>query len=38
MMEELHTDSINGGHEVSYGLDYVIGRGRPLTHNGHVTE
>jgi hypothetical protein len=33
-MEELHTDSINGGHEASYGLGHVAGRGRtPTTLN-----
>jgi hypothetical protein len=30
-MEELHTDSINGGHEASYGLGHVPGRGRTPT-------
>jgi hypothetical protein len=27
-MEELHTDSINGGHEANYGLGHVPERGR----------
>jgi hypothetical protein len=27
-MEELHTDSIDGGHEANYGLGHVSGRGR----------
>jgi hypothetical protein len=27
VMEELHTDSIDGGHEASYGLGHVPGRG-----------
>jgi hypothetical protein len=31
-MEELHTDSIDGGHEASYGLGHVPGRGRTPTH------
>jgi hypothetical protein len=31
LMEELHTDSIDGGHEASYGLGYVPGRGRTPT-------
>jgi hypothetical protein len=31
MMEELHTDSIDGGHEASYGLGHVPGRGRTPT-------
>jgi hypothetical protein len=31
-MEELHTDSINGGHEASYGLGHVPGRGRTPTN------
>jgi hypothetical protein len=30
-MEELHTDSIDGGHEASYGLGHVPGRGRTPT-------
>jgi hypothetical protein len=30
-MEELHTDSINGGHEANYGLGHVPGRGRTPT-------
>jgi hypothetical protein len=25
MMEELHTDSIDGGHEASYGLGHCQG-------------
>jgi hypothetical protein len=31
LMEELHTDSIDGGHEASYGLGHVPGRGRTPT-------
>jgi hypothetical protein len=31
-MEELHTDSIDGGHEANYGLGHVPGRGRTPTH------
>jgi hypothetical protein len=31
MMEELHTDSIDGGHEASYGLGHVPGRWRTPT-------
>jgi hypothetical protein len=27
----LHTDSIDGGHEASYGLGHVPGRGRTPT-------
>jgi hypothetical protein len=35
-MEELHTDSIDGGHEASYGLGHVPGRGRtPTTMLSH---
>jgi hypothetical protein len=30
-MEELHSDSIDGGHEASYGLGHVPGRGRTPT-------
>jgi hypothetical protein len=30
-MEELYTDSIDGGHEASYGLGHVSGRGRTPT-------
>jgi hypothetical protein len=30
-MEELHIDSINRGHEASYGLGHVPGRGRTPT-------
>jgi hypothetical protein len=30
-MEELHTDSIDGGHEASYGLGHVPGRERTPT-------
>ena len=26
-MKELHTNNINGGHEASYGLGHVPGRG-----------
>jgi hypothetical protein len=26
-MEELHTDSIDGGHEANYGLGHVPGEG-----------
>jgi hypothetical protein len=33
MMEELHTDSIDGGHEANYGLGHVPGRGRTPTIN-----
>jgi hypothetical protein len=31
LMEELHTDSNDGGHEASYGLGHVPGRGRTPT-------
>jgi hypothetical protein len=31
-MEELHTDSIDGGLEASYGLGHVPGRGRTPTY------
>jgi hypothetical protein len=31
LMEELHADSIDGGHEASYGLGHVPGRGRTPT-------
>jgi hypothetical protein len=34
-MEELHTDSIDGGHEASYGLGHVPGRGRTPTLFSH---
>ena len=40
VMEELHTDSIDGGHEASYGLGHVPGRGRTPTSGiprTHVT-
>jgi hypothetical protein len=30
-MEELHTESIDGGYEASYGLGHVPGRGRTPT-------
>jgi hypothetical protein len=30
-MEELHTDSIDGGREANYGLGHVPGRGRTPT-------
>ena len=30
-MKELHTDSINGGHEASYGLSHVSGGERTPT-------
>ena len=30
-MEELHIDSIDGGHEASYGLGHVPERGRTPT-------
>jgi hypothetical protein len=30
-MEELHTDSIDGGYEASYGLGHVLERARILT-------
>ena len=30
-MEELHTDSIDGDYEASYGLGHVPGRGRTPT-------
>jgi hypothetical protein len=30
-MEELHTDSIDGGHEANYVLGHVPGRGRTPT-------
>jgi hypothetical protein len=30
-MEELHIDSIDGGHEASYRLGHVSGRGRTPT-------
>jgi hypothetical protein len=30
-MEELRTDSIDGGHEANYGLGHVPGRGRTPT-------
>jgi hypothetical protein len=33
MMEELHTDSIDGGHEASYGLGHVPRRGRTPTYD-----
>jgi hypothetical protein len=33
MMEELHTDSIDGGHEANYGLGHVPGRGRTPTNH-----
>jgi hypothetical protein len=31
-MEELHIDSIDGGHEANYGLGHVPGRGRTPTN------
>jgi hypothetical protein len=31
LMEELHTDSIDGGSEANYGLGHVPGRGRTPT-------
>jgi hypothetical protein len=31
-MKELHTDNINGGHEASYRLGHVPGRGRTPTN------
>jgi hypothetical protein len=30
MIEKLHTDSINGGHEASYKLGHVLKKGRTL--------
>jgi hypothetical protein len=36
-MEELHTDSIDGGHEASYGLGHVPGRGRTPTKLNEYT-
>jgi hypothetical protein len=35
LMEELHTDSIDGGHEANYGLGHVPGRGRTPTKVVH---
>jgi hypothetical protein len=32
-MKELHTDSIDGSHEASYGLGHVPGRGRTPTRD-----
>jgi hypothetical protein len=32
LMEELHTDSIDGAHEANYGLGHVPGRGRTPTY------
>jgi hypothetical protein len=36
-MEELHTDSIDGGHEASYGLGHVLGRGRTPTNSFRIS-
>jgi hypothetical protein len=37
-MEELHTNSIDGGREASYGLGHVTGRGRTPTTIPSVNE
>jgi hypothetical protein len=38
-MEELHTDSIDGANEASYGLGHVPGRGRtPTLHKANRSE
>jgi hypothetical protein len=37
-MEELHSDNIDGGHEASYGLGHVPGRGRTPTIDKNVIQ
>jgi hypothetical protein len=37
-MEELHTNSINRGHEASYRLNHVPGKGRTPTMFLNIVE